>query len=134
MAGPTRRFLSAWYRIGKSVADEEKKEFKIDFRVQGIPQKAVYQDEDRTRRIKRLAHMPKPKSKEMVRIRDLQKTDTFKPFSAKSLRKSSTTWGNVEYFELCGVSAKTQCWSCVLRMWKLSATLRKDKVVDERKV
>ena len=32
--------------IGKLAADEDKKEFKIDLRAQGIPQKAVYQDEE----------------------------------------------------------------------------------------
>ena len=98
--------------IGKPVADEEKKEFKIDLRVQGIPQKkAVYQDEDRTRRIKRLAHMLQNQSKEKALIRDLQKTDTFNPVSEES-EKIIHNLGNVEYFQLCEVSAKTQCSSC----------------------
>ena len=43
--------------FGKPVADEEKKELQIDFRVQSGPQTAVDQDEDRTRGIEILAHM-----------------------------------------------------------------------------
>ena len=96
--------------IGKPVADEKK--FKVDLRVQGVPQKAVCQDEDRTERIRRLAHtLWNKRSKEKVLIRDLQETDTFDPFCEES-KKIIHNMGNVEYFELCEVSAKTQCSSC----------------------
>ena len=79
---------------GNPVADEEKKELKIDLRVQRIPQTAVDQDEDRKRGIKILAHMIKLQSKAKAPTRDLQKTDTFNPFSEESKkgRKSSTAW------------------------------------------
>ena len=41
--------------IGKPIADEES--IKIDLRVQGVPHKAAVEDEDRTRRIWKLAHI-----------------------------------------------------------------------------
>ena len=55
--------------IGKLIADEDK--FKIE---------AVFQDEDRTRRIRKLAYILKNQWKEQALITDLQKTDTFNPF------------------------------------------------------
>ena len=70
--------------------------------------KAVYQDEDRTKRIRRLAHILKNPSKDKALITDLQKTDTFNPFSEES-KKIIHNLGSVKYFELCEVSAKTQC-------------------------
>ena len=45
--------------MGKPVADEEKKELKIDFRVQGIPQAEVDREDERTRGIKRSAQLIK---------------------------------------------------------------------------
>ena len=77
------------------------KKFKIDLIVQGVPQKAVCQDEDRTRRIRR--------SEEPLLIKDLQKTDTSNPFSEESKKNHP-------------------------HMWTLCTTLRKDTVVNERKV
>ena len=52
----------------------------------------------------------KNQSKEKALITDLQKTDTFTPFREES-KKIIHNLGNVEYFELCEVSAKTQCSS-----------------------
>ena len=51
----------------ETVADVEM--FEIDLRVQGVPQKAVYQDEDRTKR------MLKNQSNEKALITDLQKKE-----------------------------------------------------------
>ena len=59
MAGSTRRFSPAWYQYGETVADEEKTELEIDFRIQGIPQAAVEQEDERTRGIERLVHLIK---------------------------------------------------------------------------
>ena len=97
--------------MGKPVADKEKKEFKIDLRVHGIPQTAVDQGEDRTRGIKRSAHMIIFRSKEKALIRDLQKTDTFNPFCEESKRVIHNL-GNVDCFDLCEISSKTHCSSC----------------------
>ena len=80
---------------------------KIDLRVPGVPQKAVFEDEDRTKRIRRLAHTLKNQSEEKALIKDMQKTDTFNPFSEGS-NKIIHNLGNVEYFDLCEVSAKAQ--------------------------
>ena len=53
-----------------------------------------------------MAHILKNQLKEKA-----LKTDTFNPFSEES-EKIIHNQGNVEYFELCEVSAKTQCSSC----------------------
>ena len=58
--------------IGKLIADEDK--FKIE---------AVFQDEDRTRRIRKLAHILTNQSKEQALITDLQMTDTLNPFQRR---------------------------------------------------
>ena len=50
-------------------------------------------------------------SKENALIRDLQNTETLNPFNEES-KKIIHNLGNVEYCELCDVSAKTQCSSC----------------------
>ena len=75
---------------GKPVADEEKREFKIGLRVQGVPQTAVHHDADRTRRIKRLAHMLKNQSQEKALIRETCRRLIRSTHLAKSVRKSST--------------------------------------------
>ena len=43
--------------MDKLVADEEQKELRIDFRVQGIPQAAAEQDDERTRGLERIAQL-----------------------------------------------------------------------------
>ena len=96
--------------IGKPIAEEER--FKIDLRVQGVPpHKVVREDEDRTRRIRKLAHTMESQSRANALIADLQKTDTFNPISEES-KHIIHNLGNVETFELCEVSAQTQCPSC----------------------
>ena len=84
---------------------------QINPRVQGVPPEAVHQDEDRTRRIRKLAHILKRQSEEQALITDLQKTDTFNPFGEES-EEIIHNLGNVELFELYEVSTKTQCPSC----------------------
>ena len=93
--------------IGKLIADEER--FKIDVRVQGVPHKAVL--EERTRRIRKVAHALKRQSKANALMTDLQKTDTFNPLR-EEFKKINHNLGNVELLESCEVSAKTQCASC----------------------
>ena len=95
--------------IGKSVADEEDK-FKIDFRVQGVPNKAALEDEGRTNRIQKLAHILETHSRTDALITDLQKT-VFKPFSEES-KRTTHNLGKIDLFELDEVSAKTQRPSC----------------------
>ena len=65
----------------KAVADEEKEELKIDFRIQGIPQAVVEQEEDRTRGIKRWVLLIRNHADKSASIEDLLKTDTYNPFS-----------------------------------------------------
>ena len=95
--------------IGKPIADEER--FKIDLRVQGVPHEAVLEDEDRTRRIRKLAHSLRSHSRTNAMNTDLRKTDASNPFSEES-KKIIPNSGEVELFELREVSAKTQCPSC----------------------
>ena len=97
--------------IGKPVAGEEKKELKIGLRVQGIPQTAVDLNEHRTKRINRLAHMIKIQPRETALVKNLQKTDAFNPLSEEPKRVIHNL-GNVEDFELCEISSKTQRSSC----------------------
>ena len=60
--------------------------FKIDFRVPRVPERAVLEDEGRTRRTPKLAHSSKTHSRTEALITDLQNTDEFNPFSAESKR------------------------------------------------
>ena len=55
--------------------------------------------------------MIKRQSKEKALINDLQKTDALNPFCEES-KKAIHNLGNVECFELCEFSSKTQCSSC----------------------
>ena len=71
--------------IEKSIAEQEN-QFKIDFRVQGVPHIAVLVDQGRTSRIQELAHTPNTHSRTEALITDLQKTDVFNPFSQESKR------------------------------------------------
>ena len=59
-----------------------------------------------------MAHVLIYQSKEQALITGVQKTDTFNPLSEES-KKIIHNMGNVEYFELCEVSAKTHSSSCV---------------------
>ena len=68
--------------IGKPIADEER--FKIDLRVEGVPNKAVLEDEERTKRIQKLAHTLERQSRTNALITDLEKVDTFNPFSEET--------------------------------------------------
>ena len=60
-------------------------------RVQGVPHKAVLADKGRTMRLRKLAHTLKCHSRANALITDLQKTDTFNPFSKES-KKTIPTW------------------------------------------
>ena len=99
------------FGIGRLIADEER--CKIDLRVQGVPHKAVLKDEDRTRRMRTLAHTPKSQSRTKALTTDLEKTDTFNQFTEES-KKIIHNLGKVELLELCEASANTQCPSCAL--------------------
>ena len=60
---PPKIVLKEAFGIGKSIADEDG--FKIDLSVQGVPHKAVLEDEERTKRIRKLAHTLKKHSEGM---------------------------------------------------------------------
>ena len=124
--------------IGKPVADDEKKECKIDLIVQAFQQTAVDQDEARTRRFKRLAHMLKNQSKAKALIRYLQKTGTLNLIGEESERIIHNL-GNVELKSRQKTNALL-----VQKYWaggvvyctcgNLSTTLWEDEVVDDRRV
>ena len=65
----------------------------------------------------------------MALIRDLQKTDSFDPFSLEC-KKIIHNLRNAENFELFEVSTKTSCIATV----EIFYYPEKTKVVDERKV
>ena len=113
--------------IGKPVANEEK--FKIDLRVQGVPQKAVLEDEDRTRKIRKLAHTLESQSREKALITDLPKTDTFNPFSEQSntictTRVMSSSVNNAKSVQkrdahrVCNIDQTESCIASVDNAWK----------------
>ena len=103
-----------------------------------VPQTAVDQGEDRTRGIKRSAHIIIFRSKEKALIRDLQKTDTFNPFYEESKRVIHNL-GNVDCLDLCEISSKTalpvqhlgQTESCIA---PVSNTYREHEVMNKRQV
>ena len=63
--------------------------FIIDFRVQGVPYKAVLEDQGRTNRTQKLAHTLKYFSRMEALITDLQKTDVFNTVSEESKKNHS---------------------------------------------
>ena len=88
------RFSSAWCQYGET----------LDFRIQGIPQAAVEQEDERTRGIKRLVHLCKNHPDKSASIKDLQTTGTYNPFSEESkkvIHIFGGTW-----------STKTRCSNC----------------------
>ena len=62
----------------------------MDFRVQGVPQRAVLEDRGRTTRIHKLAHALKTHSRTESMITDLQIIDEFDTFSEESNRTSQS--------------------------------------------
>ena len=83
----------------------QRRSLKIDFRIPGIPQAAVEQEDKRARGIQRLAHMIKMHSNHSVSVKDLQKTDAYNHFSEES-KKVIHNLGHVEYSEMYEISSK----------------------------
>ena len=94
----------------RPVAEEEKTELKIDLRIQGIPQAAVEQEDERTREVRRSVHLKNHPNKDALTA-DMQKYCTYNPCSEES-KKIFHNLGNVECFELCEMSSK--CSNCSL--------------------
>ena len=89
----------------RPVADEEKTELKVDFRIQGIPQAPVVQEDERNGEIKGRFIWSK------IWMTRVQKIGSCNLFSEES-KKIIHNLGNVEYFELCEMSSETQCLCC----------------------
>ena len=66
-------------------------------------------------------------------IKGLQKADTYNPFSEES-KKVIHNLGNVEYFELCEMSPKTQWRRRLLYLWDLFDTYRAHEAIDQRDI
>ena len=95
----------------RPVADDEKTEPKIDFRIHGIPHAAVEQEDDRIREIRRRVRQVKNHPNKDALIAELQNNCTSYPFSEES-NSMIHHMEKVECFELCEISPKTQCSSC----------------------
>ena len=85
---------------------EQENQFKIVFRVQGVPQKAVLEDRGRTSMIQNLTHTRGAPRKPMITV--FQKTDEL----IRSVRRTIASLRKIELFELGEVSARAQCPSC----------------------
>ena len=85
--------LSSWYPCSCQ------KNFKIVFRVQGAPHKAVLEDRGRVTRIPNLVHTLRTPSRTESTITDVQKTIELSTFSEKS-RKHIRSLGMIELCEL----------------------------------
>ena len=92
------------------MADEEKTELEIDFRIQGFPQFAVEHEDERTRGIRRSLHLVKNHPNKGA-LTEVQKTCAYNPFREES-EKVIHNLGNVDYLQLCEISSKTLCFYC----------------------
>ena len=86
---------------------------EIDFRVQGLPYSTVEQ-QDTTRKdvVKELIHQIETHPNREALKADLHQNQAYNPFSEKS-KDMIHSLGNVEYFEMCEISAKIQCPFCL---------------------
>ena len=86
---------------------------EIDFRVQGVPYSTVEQ-QDTTRRntVKNVIRQIKTHPHREEFKKDLQQKKVFSRFSEKS-QDMLSSMANVEIFEMCEISPKTQCPFCL---------------------
>ena len=143
MAGPTRRFSSAWCRHWETSCGWGEERIQDRSWIQGTHKKQLVEMKIERGESKHW-HTCLNISQKKRRRSDVCKRLIFSTHLAKSLRKSSRIWVTSStmirimwsfckntMFVLCQLLGRS---SCLLHMWKTSATLSEDKVVDERKV
>ena len=86
----------------------------VDYRIQGVPRSTVQkEDSNRKEIVKRLIQQFENHPNRDSVTEDLNKIEEFNPFSEKS-KELITSMSNTEYFELCEISSKIQCFGCSL--------------------
>ena len=89
----------------------EENPFKVDLRIQGIPQNTVLQDQRRMTKIRGLVNKLRTEYRTESVITDLNKTGEFNKLSEES-KMTVQRLGKIELYGLGEVSKKTQCPSC----------------------